>query len=276
MAVTVFFDRKSRKRREAKSMATMSRPSNPTRVVLGEEISDCGHGSTLVEPERVVAVNWYVERLNNRYEEIKNKHQSGNELDGHRREGMQANFEVLEQFWSERKHVKLIDAKMIRFIVAYATESSLGGDRRLSYRLALLGTYLATWFKLGKDPFLEALRGKPVASSNQETMMDFQASMAKIGTERGLGLFLSKQIPCSCLDEDKKNAKETPKTGRCSYCNSEDRPKTELKRCSQCKAVHYCSKECQVKDWKAGHKKDCVECKRENEMRAAFKAQMRR
>jgi hypothetical protein len=91
-----------------------------------------------------------------------------------------------------------------------------------------------------------------------------------------LGLFLSKQIPCSCLDEDKAKAKETPKTGRCSYCNSEDRPKTDLKRCSQCKAVHYCSKDCQVKDWKAGHKKDCALCKSENEKRAKFKAQMRR
>ncbi len=176
-------------------------------MVLGEEISECGHGSTMVEQERVVAVNWYIERLNNRYEEIKNKYQSGNELGGHRQEGMKANFEILEQFWSEQKHEKLIDAKTIRFIVAYATESALGGDRRLSYRLALLGTYLATWFKLGKDIFLEALRGKPVASCNQQIVMDFQASMGKIGTERGLALFLSKQIPCACLDEDNKNAK---------------------------------------------------------------------
>ena len=27
--------------------------------------------------------------------------------------------------------------------------------------------------------------------------------------------------------------------------------------CSQCKAAVYCSRDCQVKDWKAGHKQAC-------------------
>jgi len=30
------------------------------------------------------------------------------------------------------------------------------------------------------------------------------------------------------------------------------------KCCVECRAIYYCSKECQVADWKAGHKKDCV------------------
>jgi len=30
------------------------------------------------------------------------------------------------------------------------------------------------------------------------------------------------------------------------------------KCCVECKAVYYCSRECQATDWKAGHKKDCV------------------
>jgi hypothetical protein len=71
----------------------------------------------------------------------------------------------------------------------------------ISHRLAMLGIYLATWFKLGKDTFLNALVGVPVET---QTMLDFCESMRKIGTDRGLILFLSKQIPCSCLDEDKK------------------------------------------------------------------------
>jgi hypothetical protein len=252
-----------------------TRSTNPTHVVQGEEISNCGHGTTMVEQERPAAVEEYVERLNNRYLEIKTKYQSGTGLEGHREEGMKANFEVLKQFWSEPKHARLIDATMVRFCVAYATESLLGGDMRKSYRLALLGIYLATWLKLGKDTFLEALRGMPVKSSNKQTVLDFQNSMSKIGTERELVLFLSKQIPCSCLDGDKKNAKQDPKTGRCSYCNKES-PRMELKNCSRCKFVHYCSKECQIADWRAGHKKDCERYKREREQGAAYKAQLRR
>jgi hypothetical protein len=89
-----------------------------------------------------------------------------------------------------------------------------------------------------------------------------------------LVLFLSKQIPCSCLDESKENAKQAPKTGRCRHCNSEDL-KLELKKCSQCKSVQYCSEECQVADWRAEHKKECKGLKQAREKNAAFKAQTR-
>ena len=43
----------------------------------------------------------------------------------------------------------------------------------------------------------------------------------------------------------------------CACCYrtlSTDKPKC----CVECRAAHYCCRECQVKDWKAGHKKDCV------------------
>lgn len=40
----------------------------------------------------------------------------------------------------------------------------------------------------------------------------------------------------------------------CASCGKQD-PK---QRCSICKAVYYCGQECQTKDWKAGHKKQCA------------------
>ncbi|KAG0016260.1 hypothetical protein BGZ80_009333 [Entomortierella chlamydospora] len=47
---------------------------------------------------------------------------------------------------------------------------------------------------------------------------------------------------------------ETPKCSRCSKLPTNANP---LKRCSKCRAVTYCSRECQKEDWKA-HKKLCA------------------
>ncbi|KAL7547406.1 hypothetical protein ACHAWF_010716 [Thalassiosira exigua] len=45
---------------------------------------------------------------------------------------------------------------------------------------------------------------------------------------------------------------------QCEYCiKSASSVSQPLKACSKCKAVRYCSKECQVQHWKEGHKIDC-------------------
>jgi hypothetical protein len=44
----------------------------------------------------------------------------------------------------------------------------------------------------------------------------------------------------------------------CSFCN-EHYKRTALRKCAQCLGVLYCSRECQVKHWKDGHKQHCKE-----------------
>jgi hypothetical protein len=234
--------------------------TNPARAVLGEVVSRCRHGSPLLDQDLTAAVLGFV---------------GGTQLGGSPAELFHP--ETLEQFWSQPKHARLIDAKMVRFCVALATVTALGENMQASRVVAILGIYLAAWFKLGKDAFLEALNSEcleSLESSNIQPMLDFQASLGKMGTDRELVLFLAKQIPCSCLDEDKKKAKQAPKTGCCIYCNCEVL-KLELKTCSQCKMFKYCSKECQVADWRTTHKKECIGYKQLFEQNAALKAQTR-
>ena len=53
--------------------------------------------------------------------------------------------------------------------------------------------------------------------------------------------------------------KET--AGLCFHCGKKEEPK-ESQRCARCRVVYYCSKKCQVEDWKrGGHKQACIEYK---------------
>ena len=44
---------------------------------------------------------------------------------------------------------------------------------------------------------------------------------------------------------------------KCENCGKEALADEKFKQCSKCRAQWYCSKECQVEAWRAGHKKDC-------------------
>ena len=44
----------------------------------------------------------------------------------------------------------------------------------------------------------------------------------------------------------------------CATCHKSADVDDEFKRCSRCKSIWYCSKECQVKHWSDGHKSECM------------------
>ena len=66
-----------------------------------------------------------------------------------------------------------------------------------------------------------------------------------------------------CAFDNASNARDWLKMlersgqSQCTNCGKEAQGAVKLKQCSKCKAQWYCSKDCQVEAWKAGHKKDC-------------------
>ena len=54
------------------------------------------------------------------------------------------------------------------------------------------------------------------------------------------------------------SSQESVRVGTSRECHGCQQPKANLKLCTACRSVAYCSQECQKKAWKAGHKKECT------------------
>mmetsp|Transcript_2650 Transcript_2650/g.5659 ORF Transcript_2650/g.5659 Transcript_2650/m.5659 type:complete len:103 (+) Transcript_2650:1020-1328(+) len=46
---------------------------------------------------------------------------------------------------------------------------------------------------------------------------------------------------------------------RCANCLKPKSENGSLSKCKKCKVMRYCSKDCQVAHWRAGHKQECCE-----------------
>lgn len=56
------------------------------------------------------------------------------------------------------------------------------------------------------------------------------------------------------LQPGRQGTNRTSATSPCARCGHAT---AQLQACGSCKLVSYCSRDCQVKDWKAGHKAVC-------------------
>ncbi len=110
-------------------------------------------------------------------------------------------------------------------------------------------------------PALLALFTKSAHSYNKDILLDRQKLLELFdGDEHTLVQFFRKQIPCSCLDEKYKQVKSIPKMGICynDNCPLPDHMavRSKMLRCTQCRNINYCSRECQEADW-SNHKSVC-------------------
>jgi len=72
----------------------------------------------------------------------------------------------------------------------------------------------------------------------------------------GIVVSVKSMISINANIGDTSNNATTKKTVLCNNCGKQ-LEKVNAKQCAACNAVSYCSKECQVSDWRSGHKKQC-------------------
>lgn len=111
--------------------------------------------------------------------------------------------------------------------------------------------------------------GKAQAIMELLTAVDHRAA----GDRTMLG-FLKKRIPCKCLDERYGRVKSQKKTGLCysTQCTLPLRTteRSKMMTCSQCRMVHYCSRQCQLVDWPF-HRQKCKDYAAMRKLTAAGK-----
>jgi len=68
----------------------------------------------------------------------------------------------------------------------------------------------------------------------------------------------------STLFGDSSMHTRTQARRHCDQCSAEEDPAAPLRVCASCKQCRYCSRECQVKHWRAGHSKECATLAKQN------------
>ena len=145
--------------------------------------------------------------------------------------------------------------------LALATNCVLSGDMDLARRCASSATYFNSMIKFISD----------YHCFGRETL-GLQMDVEKlreldVSDEHTLVRYLQKRIPCSCLDDKYEEVKDVKKIGLCHYIKCENHDggvaeRSSLMRCTRCRRVGYCSRECQVAHW-PWHKELCEKMRRE-------------
>jgi len=91
----------------------------------------------------------------------------------------------------------------------------------------------------------------------------------------GGGYGMLSQVAPLIMEQAMRQARTEKKAAakQCSHCGKSN---VGLQVCARCKMVQYCSKDCQVKDWKDGHKTMCKPVEAANQIVVLEKSQTRK
>ena len=92
----------------------------------------------------------------------------------------------------------------------------------------------------------------------------YDKEVPRVWRSRVQAAWAAARAPAGPLDDQQEQSsvehkrKPDPSTDPCAFCGAQPSPGSKHKLCGGCKAVLYCSKECQAKHWKeGGHKSEC-------------------
>jgi hypothetical protein len=157
-----------------------------------------------------------------------------------------------EKFGME--HVEFMtDPRFGRFIFAFSTTVYLNSNLKenLLAKITVVRRLLQLGMIIKYAHIPKSLGGRFNAEIFLKHSMDVNAD------ERGVINCLSREtkIFCDCMKPKKTEAKDMEKLGRCYGCN-EIFQKEQLRLCTGCSTIKFCSKECHRRKWN-DHKVQC-------------------
>jgi hypothetical protein len=171
----------------------------------------------------------------------------------------------LDNGWSKRElvdfeekfgmeYLKFItDPRFSRFIFAFSTTVYLNSN--LKEDLLAKITVVRQLLKLGMSVKYAYIPKSLGGEFNAEIFLKHSNDI--IANERGVINCLSREtkIFCECMKPKKTEAKDMEKLGRCFGCN-ELFQKEQLRLCTGCNTIKFCSKKCHSQKWN-DHKVYC-------------------
>ena len=158
-----------------------------------------------------------------------------------------ATMDKFANMWNDSAKLEMA----ISVCLCMGAESILGGQDRISRDLSREVAAFARYFEQYIAVELKQTQAVPKWIKMEDTCHADLHTLIK---------FFWKRIPCSCLDEKYDEVKHIPEMGYCwnPQCSIPDKrvERSKTMCCSRCRCVTYCSRECQVADWRE-HKPYC-------------------
>lgn len=166
-----------------------------------------------------------------------------------------AELDALFAYWSPPARAALVRADSWKIPFSCAVDAVIDSDFVTARVFVRTGAFLRDWAEHGGARMRADLTSPSYDPETVARYEETRRALWKTRTDRGIGVYLAKQLPCRCLGGVAREARATPETGKCATCESQ-LPKARLKVCARCGAAEYCSRACQKADWKS-HKRVC-------------------
>lgn len=155
------------------------------------------------------------------------------------------------------------ESGMISFVYTMLMQASLSSTDNQIEPLILLLNLLLEGTSACKKQLMD-LNFEQVLAKTIKDRDDCEENLLKISQMTHQKLLLLTSEKQTFVETFRKGFEEEAKkqllyqdVKKCSQQNCNLSYTPAFKRCSRCKKVTYCSKDCQIKDWKSGHSKIC-------------------